>query len=191
MRVWRCHRSQVVSTVFSASAHVLPATTMARRSLQWQHASCRPYLAGLQMPISAAFNCTRCPPPSAVSSVAKPSNVLSTALNRPSLVTINGLLIESNHIHGSCLHSLSGQPAESQPGIKGTIPKPSLNTKDRITGYLRESLLLSYTAFFDNVIFRSFELLRLDRILKWLTPHLEDGYAKITGMIVALLLKPA
>ena len=89
--------------------------------------------------------------------------------------------------HKSQLHSHSGQEAEAEaeakPGIKAAVPKPSLNIKERASGYLRESLLLSYTAMFDNVIFRGFELLRLDKILKWLTPHLEDGYARLTGTL--------
>lgn len=94
----------------------------------------------------------------------------------------SSLLLHGLHTHKSQLHKLSGQQADPEPGIKSTVPKPSLNARDRINGYLRESLLLSYTALFDNVIFRAFELLRLDKILKWLTPHLEDGYARVTGM---------
>lgn len=95
----------------------------------------------------------------------------------------SSLLLHGLRTHKSQLHNLSGQQAESKPGIKSTVPKPSLNARDRINGYLRESLLLSYTALFDNVIFRAFELLRLDKILKWLTPHLEDGYARVTGTL--------
>lgn len=104
------------------------------------------------------------------------SNLHATACSR--------LLLHGLCAHKSQLHSHSGQQAESKPGIKAKVPKPSLNVRERINGYLRESLLLSYSALFDNIIFRGFELLRLDKILKWLTPHLEDGYAKVTGTLV-------
>ena len=98
----------------------------------------------------------------------------------------SSLLLQGLRTHKSLLHSLSGQKAEYAPGIKATVPKPSLNIKERTNGYLRESLLLSYTALFDNVIFRVFEWLRLDKILKWLTPYLEDGYSTVTGMWACL-----
>lgn len=94
----------------------------------------------------------------------------------------SSLLLHSLRTHKSHLHSLSERQQESAPGIKAALPKPILNARERVNGYLRESLLLSYTALFDNVIFRVFELLRLDMILKWLTPHLEDGYATVTGV---------
>lgn len=71
---------------------------------------------------------------------------------------------------------------EPLPGIKAQLPKPVTNFRERAAGYLRESLLLSYSALFDNVIFRAAEWLQLDKLLKWLTPHLEDGYAAVTGL---------
>lgn len=190
MRLWLCPCTPTLSVLFSASPRVVSAAMSAQRSLQWQHTSYRAYMAGSQMPISAAFNCLQSSTFSAVFSVARPNKVPSTPPSKPNPVSINSLLIGFNHVHSCRIHSLSDQPAESQPGIKGVIPKPSLNTRDRITGYLRESLLLSYTALFDNVIFRAFELLRLDRILKWLTPNLEDGYGRITGTVFVLLLNP-
>lgn len=100
----------------------------------------------------------------------------------------SSLLLHSLRTHKSHLHNLSERQQESAPGIKAAVPKPILNARERINGYLRESLLLSYTALFDNVIFRVFELLRLDMILKWLTPHLEDGYATVTGVWSLCLL---
>lgn len=70
---------------------------------------------------------------------------------------------------------------EQQPGIKAQLPKPIANLQQRAVGYLRESLLLSYSALFDNVIFRVAEWLRLDKLFQWMTPGLENGYAAITG----------
>lgn len=97
----------------------------------------------------------------------------------------SSLLLLGLRTHKSQLHSHSAQQAESKPGIKAAVPKPSLNVRERVNGYLRESLLLSYTALFDNALFRGFELLRLDKILKWATPHLEDGYARVTGTLAS------
>ena len=73
------------------------------------------------------------------------------------------------------------QPTEQQPGIKAQLPKPVANLQQRAVGYLRESLLLSYSAVFDNVVFRVAEWLRLDKLFQWITPGLEDGYAALTG----------
>ena len=76
---------------------------------------------------------------------------------------------------------LPDQQQQVVPGIKAQIPPPVTNIRQRIVGYLRESLLLSYTALFDNVVFSTFEWLQLDKGLKLLTPRLEDGYASLTG----------
>lgn len=76
---------------------------------------------------------------------------------------------------------LPDQQQQVVPGIKAQVPQPVANIRQRILGYLRESLLLSYTALFDNVVFSSFEWLQLDKGLKLLTPRLEDGYASLTG----------
>ena len=85
-------------------------------------------------------------------------------------------------------HAHLGPPLEQVepvPGIKAQVPRPVTNIRQRSVGYLRESLLLSYTALFDNVIFTVCEWLRVDKVLKWLTPHLEDGYASLTGTFFA------
>ena len=87
------------------------------------------------------------------------------------------------HSHAS-QHSLSpSQPEEAKPGIKAQAPKPVANFRERTVGYLRESLMLSYSALFDNIIFRIFEWLQVDRMLKWVTPYLENGYATLFGML--------
>jgi hypothetical protein len=91
-------------------------------------------------------------------------------------------LCRSLHTEQSHSQPAPDQRQQSSPGIKAQIPKPFTNVRQRTVGYLRESLLLSYTALFDNVIFSVFELLQLDKVLKWLTPKLEDGYAALTGV---------
>ena len=73
------------------------------------------------------------------------------------------------------------ESADQLPGIKAQLPKPITTFKQRAVGYLRESLLLSYSALFDNVIFRVAEWLRLGKLFQWVTPGLENGYAAITG----------
>ena len=85
------------------------------------------------------------------------------------------------HTQGSQQLPKPQQPTEQQPGIKAQLPKPVANLQQRAVGYLRESLLLSYSAVFDNVIFRAAEWLRLDKLFQWITPGLEDGYATLTG----------
>lgn len=91
-------------------------------------------------------------------------------------------LCQSLHTEQSYSQPAPDQRQQSSPGIKAHVPKPFTNVRQRAVGYLRESLLLSYTALFDNVVFSVFEWLRLDKILKWLTPKLEDGYASLTGV---------
>ena len=91
-------------------------------------------------------------------------------------------LCQSLHTEQSHSQPAPDQRKQSSPGIKAQVPKPFTNVRQRTVGYLRESLLLSYTALFDNVIFSVFEWLQLDKVLKWLTPKLEDGYAKLTGV---------
>ena len=91
-------------------------------------------------------------------------------------------LCRSLHTEQSHSQPAPDQRQQSSPGIKAQIPKPFTNVRQRTVGYLRESLLLSYTALFDNVIFSVFEWLQLDKVLKWLTPKLEDGYAALTGV---------
>ena len=155
---------------------VAAARSPARCSLQWQQAQLSaPRLLDANKPTSATH-------------LRSQSLALSSRSHSLFSCPVNARA--PGHCHSQVVrtlrtNSLPDQPVESQPGIKAAVPKPSLNTTKRISGYLRESLLLSYTALFDNVIFRAFELLRLDRILKWLTPHLEDGYAKVTGTSLA------
>lgn len=92
------------------------------------------------------------------------------------------LLWRKLHTHSTQQLSRTPQTTEQQPGIKAQLPKPIANLQQRAVGYLRESLLLSYSALFDNVIFRVAEWLRLDKLFQWLTPGLENGYAAITGL---------
>lgn len=106
-----------------------------------------------------------------------------------------GYLLQSTFLHsqasdvfGRKIHTQSSEQlskphwsADQLPGIKAQLPKPVTNLKQRAVGYLRESLLLSYSAVFDNVIFRVAEWLRLDKLFQWITPGLENGYAAITG----------
>lgn len=154
------------------------ATFAAQRNLHWQASQASRYYPASLYPFSTATH-----------SLKQPGRHVPLQQHNPvcrhagnlHATPCSSLLLHGLCTHKSQLHSHSGQQAESQPGIKAAVPKPSLNIRDRINGYLRESLLLSYTALFDNVIFRGFELLRLDKILKWLTPHLEDGYARVTG----------
>lgn len=95
---------------------------------------------------------------------------------------------QASDVFGRKIHTQSSQQlskprwsADQLPGIKAQLPKPVTNLKQRAVGYLRESLLLSYSAVFDNVIFRVAEWLRLDKLFQWITPGLENGYAAITG----------
>ncbi|KAL0038755.1 hypothetical protein WJX79_006617 [Trebouxia sp. C0005] len=78
-------------------------------------------------------------------------------------------------------HACSPLPATRSIPHRPVPASAQAVQRQRAVGYLRESLLLSYTALFDNVVFSVFEWLRLDKILKWLTPKLEDGYASLTG----------
>ncbi len=91
-------------------------------------------------------------------------------------------LYRSLHTEQSQSQPAPDQQKQSSPGIKAQVPKPFTSVRQRTVGYLRESLLLSYTALFDNVIFSVFEWLQLDKVLKWLTPKVEDGYAALTGV---------
>ena len=172
---------------FGPARFAFAASLAAKRSLHWQSSQALSHHLGASFALtSAAHNFA---PPGAHARLRSPTHDL---LIRPgghsSASLCSSLLLQGLRVHKSHLHSLSqGQP-ESQPGIKAAVPKPILNARERVNGYLRESLLLSYTALFDNVIFRIFELLRLDMILKWLTPHLEDGYARVTGVWFSVFL---
>ena len=53
--------------------------------------------------------------------------------------------------------------------------------RQKIVAYLRESLLVAYTTLVENVIWGTAEVLRLDRALRWATPRLEQGLARVTG----------
>ena len=150
----------------------------AQRSLCWQSSQASRYHPASWYPSSTATTDHKQPEAHVPLRRHNPAFIHTGHLHATSC---SSLLLYGLCTHKSQLHSHSGQEAESKPGIKAAVPKPSLNVRERINGYLRESLLLSYTALFDNVIFRGFELLRLDKTLKWLTPHLEDGYARVTG----------
>ena len=156
------------------------ASLAAQCGLHWQPSQALRYHPASLYPFSTATH--KPDQPGALASLQQHDPIFRHAGNLHA-THCSRLLLFCLHTHTSQLHSHSGQQAESKPGIKAAVPKPSLNVRERISGYLRESLLLSYTALFDNVIFRGFELLRLDKILKWLTPHLEDGYARVTGTL--------
>ena len=53
--------------------------------------------------------------------------------------------------------------------------------RQKIVAYLRESLLVAYTTLVENVIWGTAEVLRVDRALRWATPRLEQGLARVTG----------
>ena len=53
--------------------------------------------------------------------------------------------------------------------------------RQKFVAYLRESLLVAYTTLVENVIWGTAEVLRLDRALRWATPRLEQGLARVTG----------
>ena len=55
--------------------------------------------------------------------------------------------------------------------------------RQKIVAYLRESLLVAYTTLVENVIWGTAEVLRIDRALRWATPRLEHGLARVTGAI--------
>ena len=145
--------------------------------------------------ISMQRECLRCRTPSEAAWASprllpknKPAKLALTSSaewlgRRPCLSPEYGTtLCRSLHTGQSHQSVLPDQQQQVVPGIKAQVPRPVTNIRQRIVGYLRESLLLSYTALFDNVVFSAFEWLQLDTGLKRLTPRLEDGYASLTGI---------
>ncbi len=171
----------LIAQVSCAYTRNIPATQAAARC----HPFSREYRTLTQMALSAyAFNRFPSPPPVREAALASPLlGVWHRQHQTGHLSSQHGSLLcralHSQHFHQR--HPLE-EWQESVPGVKAQVPKPVTSIRERVIGYLRESLLLSYTALFDNVIFSAFEWLQLDKVLKWLTPHLEDGYAALTGV---------
>ena len=155
---------------FAATRHGTPNITLQRERLR-----CR-------TPLEAAWASHR-PLPKGKQAKLAPTTSAEWLGRRPCLSPEYGTtLCRSLHIGQSHQPVLPDQQQQVVPGIKAQAPRPVTNIRQRIVGYLRESLLLSYTALFDNVVFSAFEWLQLDTGLKRLTPRLEDGYASLTGI---------
>ena len=62
-----------------------------------------------------------------------------------------------------------------------TSASNSASWGEKLTGNVRESLLLAYTTLVETVLVSTADVLQLNKLLYWATPKLEQGYSTITG----------